>query len=234
VELRHWARPAAVDLPSRTHKVTMWLDLPPEADTLWKQFRTELRTDIRRRLKDGLQVRIAGATELDNFYHVYSHNMRDLGTPVAPKAFFAAILAEWADACWIATVYHRDEPIASGFLVGFRRTLEIPWASALRSHIRLRPNMLLYWGCLQHAVTAGFSRFDFGRSTPDGGTHAFKKQWGAREVPLYWHYWTSVADTAPPLLTPDNTKFDLAVRAWKRLPLSLTRVIGPRLARCFP
>ena len=85
----------------------MWLDLPPSVDTLCKAFPTALRTDIRKRIKDGLEVRIGGAEELENFYRVYSTNMRDLGTPVYPKAFFTTILAEWPGSAWIATCRHQ-------------------------------------------------------------------------------------------------------------------------------
>ena len=163
---------------------------PPESvDTLWQGVPTELRTDIRKRIKDGLEVRIGGAEELENFYHVYSTNMRDVGTPVYPKAFFTTILTKWPGSAWIATCVYQGEAVASAFLLGFRGTLEIPWASSLKTRKSLRPNMLLHWECLRHAIASGFTRFDFGRSPLSGGTQTFKSQWGARAVPLYWQYW---------------------------------------------
>lgn len=233
LELRH-VEQAPVELPSKTHRVTMWLDLPPSEDALWKAFRTELRTDIRRRLKDGLEVRVGGREEVESFYRVFVANMRDLGTPPYAKAFFSTILAEWPGSSWVATCYHRGAPVASGFLLGFRGTLEIPWASSLASAKRLRPNMLLYWECLRHAIGQGFTRFDFGRSAPGGGTFDFKRQWGARAVPLYWQYWLARPGDAVPSRDPGDPRFALAIRAWQRLPLAVTRVLGPRLVRYFP
>jgi FemAB-related protein (PEP-CTERM system-associated) len=232
VELRHFER-TPIAAPTKTHKVTMWLDLPPSVDTLWKAFPTALRTDIRKRIKDGLEVRIGGAEELENFYRVYSTNMRDLGTPVYPKAFFTTILAEWPGSAWIATCRHQGEAVASGFLLGFRGTLEIPWASSLKTRKSLRPNMLLHWECLRHAIDSGFTRFDFGRSPLSGGTQTFKSQWGARAVPLYWQYWLA-RGTEIPDVNRENPRFTPAIRIWQRLPLWLTRLVGPRLARHFP
>ena len=38
--------------------------------------------------------------------------------------------------------------------------------------------------------------FDFGRSTLDGGTFRFKRQWGAQPLQLHWHYWLAAAASA--------------------------------------
>jgi FemAB-related protein (PEP-CTERM system-associated) len=160
--------------------------------------------------------------------------MRDLGTPAYPRAFFASILAEWPGTSWIATCVHRGEVVASGFLLGYRGTLEIPWASSLREMKSLRPNMLLYWECLRHAIATGFARFDFGRSTQDAGTFAFKKQWGARPVPLFWQYWMATSGAPLPDVSRENPKFDAAIRMWRRLPVAVTQLIGPRIVKYLP
>jgi FemAB-related protein (PEP-CTERM system-associated) len=232
VEFRHVAPVFAA--PTRTHKVAMWLDLPSSEDALWKAFSTDLRTDIRRRLKSGLEVSVGGAEDLDDFYRVFSTTMRDLGTPTYSRAFFAAILREWPGTAWIATCRSGGAAVAGCLLLGFRGSIEVPWAGSLRSARTLRPNMLLFWACLRHAIEQGFTRFDFGRSTPGGGTFAFKKQWGSRAIPLHWQYWLADGHGAVADLSPANPKFAAAIRVWQRLPLWLTRKIGPPLTSCFP
>ena len=47
----------------------------------------------RRPSKDGYLAREGGVELLPQFYRVYATNMRDLGTPVYPRSFFAAVLA---------------------------------------------------------------------------------------------------------------------------------------------
>jgi hypothetical protein len=37
-----------------------------------------------------------------------------------------------------------------------------------------------------------------------------------------------------PNFSPVNPKFEMAIRAWKRLPLPLTKWIGPRVVRWIP
>ena len=93
--------------------------------------------------------------------------------------------------------------------------------------------MFLYWEVLQRAIRDGFRYFDFGRSTRDAGTYRFKRQWGAQPLQLYWHYWLKEGDELP-VLNPSNPKYALMINAWKRLPVSLTRLIGPGIVKYIP
>ncbi len=217
----------------KTHKVTLFLNLPDAPEILWKSFKSKLRSQIRRPQKEGMTAQIGHLDQLNNFYQVFSINMRDLGTPVYPKRFFANILMTFPDTARICTVFYQDIPVASGFIIGFKNTLEIPWASSLRKYNRYAPNMLLYWNILKYACEQGYKRFDFGRSTPNKGTYRFKKQWGAVPHQLYWYYWLRQGNELP-ALNPDNPKYKLAIKLWQRLPLFLTQLIGPKIVKNIP
>jgi len=232
VELRY-DHSAAVSLPSKTSKVAMRLDLPVSSDDLWQGFNGKLRSQIRRPMKDGMLARIGKMDELESFYSVFSHNMRDLGTPVYSKHFFMNILKTFPETTWICTVYRNDIPVASGLLAGFKHILEIPWASSLSRFRRSSPNMLLYWTCLKFACEQGYRTFDFGRSTRDGGTYNFKEQWGAQPIQLCWYYW--LRESRPlPEINPSNHKYKFSIRIWQRLPVRLTNLIGPMIVRNIP
>lgn len=233
IELRD-AGPLDLGLPAKTAKVAMRLELPDDPETLLKSFDAKLRSQIRRPGKDGMTARVGREDELESFYRVFSENMRDLGTPVYSKTFFKNILEEFPASTWIHTVYTRlGEPAASGFLFGFKDTLEIPWASSLRRYNRSSPNTLLYWSVLSFACEKGYGVFDFGRSTPGEGTYKFKEQWSARPVQLYWHYWLKSGGTLPEI-NPHNPKYRLAIACWRRLPVQLTRVLGPSIVKNLP
>jgi FemAB-related protein (PEP-CTERM system-associated) len=234
LELRHTS-PAKFHVPLKVkqNKVSMRIDLPSSPDDLWKGFPSKLRSQIRRPEKDGMTGRVGGEEELQAFYRVFSTNMRDLGTPVYSKGFFRNILAAFPGSTWIATVYRSGEPVASGFLIGFRDTLEIPWASSLRRYNAMSANMLLYWTVLKFACESGFRTFDFGRSTRGSGTCRFKEQWGAGPFPLHWYYWTRGGESLPEM-NPENPRYRKAIALWKRLPVAVTRWIGPAIVRNLP
>lgn len=221
-------------LAAKTHKVCMILPLPGNPDELWQSFPAKLRSQVRRPQREGMRAEVGGEEELDGFYEVFSRNMRDLGTPVYPKSFFRNILRQFPDAARIVTVYAgRARPVASGFLVGFKGRLEIPWASSLREFNHLSPNMLLYWRALQFGCEQGYGQFDFGRSTPGEGTYRFKAQWGAEPLQLHWHYWVRGGKPLPEL-NPKNPRYRTAIAIWTRLPVALTRLIGPPLVKNLP
>lgn len=219
--------------PEKTIKVSMRLDLPRSPDELLKSFPSKLRSQIKVPQKGGMVARFGRLEELESFYEVFSQNMRYLGTPVYPKRFFKDILETFPTSTWICSVHMGDTPVASGFLVGFKARLEIPWASSIRSYNRFSPNMLLYWSCLKFACEKGFTTFDFGRSTKEESTFKFKEQWGATPHPMVWSYWVRDEGNIPDI-TPRNRKYQLAIGIWKKLPVPVTQMLGPRIIKNIP
>ncbi len=232
IELRH-DRIFYPELQQKSHKVAMILELPDDAEVLWKSFKSKLRSQIRRPEKDGVEVKIGRSELVDEFYSVFAENMRDLGTPVYTRRLFENMLETFPESSWLVIAHREGEPLAAGFLLGYGDMLEIPWASSLRRFNRLAPNMLMYWHALKHAVEQGYKNFDFGRSTPGEGTYKFKAQWGAQPLELHWEYWMAEGKPLPDL-SPKNAKFDAAIRIWQKIPVPVTRLIGPPIVRNIP
>jgi FemAB-related protein (PEP-CTERM system-associated) len=222
-----------LDLPVKKEKVSMVLDLLQDEDELWSSFPSKLRSQIRKPIKEGFTAKVGRLEELESFYRVFSITMRDLGTPVYPKSFFREILEKFPRESFICSVYLGKVAVASGFLLHYKKTVEIPWAASLSVYKKNAPNMLLYWSCLVHAVRNDAHIFDFGRSSPESGTYKFKKQWGATPKQLYWYYLLKEGDKIPDL-SPQNPKFRFAIEAWKRIPVPLTRLLGPRIVKFIP
>jgi len=219
--------------PVRAEKVNMILPLPDDHDVLWRSFTPKLRAQIRRAQREKLQVLRGGEECLQDFYTVFTRNMRDLGTPVYSKSFFLNILHSFPDACRIMVLRLDNQPVAASFLISHRDRLEIPWASTIRDVNHLSINMLLYWEVLKYATDRNLRQFDFGRSSKDSGTYRFKQQWGARPKQLYWHYWQT-NDSELPSLNPDNPRYALAIKVWKQLPLFITTALGPLIVKNLP
>lgn len=220
-------------MAQKTDKQSLILELPRNAGELWESIGTKVRAQIKKAGSHELAFRAGGAELLDDFYHVFAVNMRDLGTPVYAKSFFAALLSQQSLNTEICIAYHQGQPVSCGFLLRYRDTIEIPWASTVRSANRLNANMFLYWNILQLAIARGARFFDFGRSSTDAGTFKFKLQWGAKPQQLYWHYWLQNGTTLP-ALNPNNPKFALAIAVWQRLPVWITKLIGPHLVKNLP
>lgn len=219
--------------PVRTHKVAMTMSLPASTALLEQQLDAKVRSQARRAMREGAETVFGGMDLLDEFYSVFAHHMRDLGTPVYSKQFFKNILQCFSDETFIAVVRHDRQPVAAAFLLSHGTTLEIPWACALRTANGFAPNMYLYRCVLDEAINRGYAFFDFGRSSKGAPTYRFKKQWGAEPQNLYWHYWLP-AGCEIPRLDPGNTKYQLVIKAWQRMPLWVTNTIGPGLVKNLP
>jgi len=223
-------KPASIKCLTRSHKVRMILDLPESSEVLMKSFKAKLRSQIKKPQKEGLEARIVGLESLDDFYKVFSVNMRDLGSPVHSKRLMESVIQEFGEAAKIILVYRDHEPVACSLIIGFKDTLENPWASALREYSRISPNMLLYWTMLEYACENGYSCFDFGRSSMGEGTFKFKEQWGAKPTTFNWHYIYLKGQPKGDKIS-EKSRFENAIQYWQKLPIPLTRIIGPRIRK---
>jgi hypothetical protein len=64
----------------------------------------------------------------------------------------------------------------------------------------------------------------------DTGPYRFKKHWGFEPEPLSYEYYL-VRATEIPQLDPDNSRYKALIDLWKRLPLPVSRIAGPPIAR---
>jgi FemAB-related protein (PEP-CTERM system-associated) len=233
LELRH---EQAVEHPALTGrlmtKVHMRLQLPDFPGPLWEGFPAKVRNQVRKGEKSSLVVSWGGAELLPDFYDVFSRNMRDLGTPVYGKSLFANILRHFPSEAELCIVRAGEIPVASALLLHGKGVTEVPSASSLREYNSTCANMLMYWNLIDRAVQRGQSVFDFGRSTIDGNTFRFKKQWGAVPEPAVWQYYSRGGQAND--LRPDNPRYQRLIRLWQRLPLRLTRWLGPMIVRGIP
>ncbi len=217
-------------LRTQSHKVRMTLALPASSEVLIGSFKSKLRSQIWKASKQGLRPKAGGVELLDDFYKVFSVNMRDLGSPVHSKKLMLNVLREFPERSKVFVIYRHDAPLACGLVVGCKDTLANPWSSALREYGSLNANMLLYWTMLQYACDNGYSRFDFGRSSPDEGTFKFKEQWGAEPDPLHWHsFFVNGRPTEQD--ASEKSKFAKAILCWQKLPVTVTKIIGPAVRK---
>lgn len=214
-------------------KVSMVLELPETDEILDKQLGTKLRAQYKKAEDYKPTCKIGKLDLLNDFYQVFSRNMRDLGTPVYSRDWFLNILSAPAIKSSILIVYMDNKPVSAGFLVGNDVMLEIPWASTIQSANAKNANMWMYRCVLSYAIAEGYKFFDFGRSTLGAGTYKFKKQWGALPYQHYWYY-VLASGNQKPELNPDNPKFKIFIYLWKLMPIWLTKLIGPSIIKHIP
>ena len=223
-------------IENSNQKVSMLMPLPENSELLFSRFKSKLRSQIRKADKNGLHYKIGSdVSMLDDFYHVFAHNMKALGSPVHAKQWFVSLLAHYKTNMLISVVYKDETLIGAGIVLVAGNKAAIPWASTKAEFNRLSPNMMLYWSFLKHLSDNNISEFDFGRSSYGEGTFKFKQQWGAKPVPLNWqtinlHSTNQASEDKVPSINSSSLR-SLVENIWRKLPLSLTIFIGPRIRK---
>jgi len=215
-------------LMDKRDKILSYLYLPKTEDELWKSFDPKLRNQIRKALKSNISVSFGGKQIINDFYKVYTRNMRDLGTPQLPFSFFKNLLDIFEEESLVVVLYKDGIPIGGAVGLYYKKTLEVPWASSRRDYFKYCPNNLLYWEILKNSIEKGIEVFSFGRSTINSNTYKFKKQWGTNDLIL--NYKVLKFNEKDINLSPSNKKYKLFINIWKKLPLFIVKFIGPKIS----
>ncbi len=189
------------------------------------------RAEVRKGLSFGHRVTVGrGRGDLAAHYACYSASVRNLGTPVFPRALFAAMLEAFPDHSDILTVWQGESPLAS-VLNFYHDGAVMPfWGGGVFEARAARANEVMYYELMRHARRQGMTRFDFGRSKTASGPFAFKKNWGFDPVPLTYGAWS--APGAPPRnIDPTDASYSRKIALWKKLPLPVANTLGPWIAR---
>lgn len=189
------------------------------------------RAEVRKGLSFGHRVTIGrGRADLAAHYACYSESVRNLGTPVFPRALFAAMLEAFPDSSDILTVWDGERPLAS-VLSFYHDGAVMPfWGGGTFAARAARANEVMYYELMLHARRQGMNRFDFGRSKTGSGPFAFKKNWGFAPQPLTYGAWTAPGQPARNL-DPTDASYSRKIELWKKLPLPLANTLGPWIAR---
>jgi serine/alanine adding enzyme len=217
----------------RLDKVHMRLPLPNSVEALDQSFKSKLRSQIKKSGEHGLSIQWGNRDLLKPFYDVFAINMRDLGTPVFSRQLFAKILEAFGERAELCVVRQGASAVAAGLLVHYpgERT-EVPSASSLRAFNSTGANMWMYRQMLGRAIERGSPMFDFGRSSEGSGTYKFKAQWGAEPCPAVWQYYVRRGNTDQ--MRPGNESNQKLIRQWQKLPVWLSRMLGPTIVRGIP
>ncbi|MCV2886047.1 FemAB family PEP-CTERM system-associated protein [Aestuariibacter sp. AA17] len=187
------------------------------------------RAVIRHSLKNDLTYRVD--QDVDTAYDIYSESVRNLGTPVFPKAYFRALKETFKDRCEVLTVEKEGAPYSSVLSFYYKGEVLPYYGGGTFGARALKSNDYMYYQLMCHAkANRDADHFDFGRSKDDSGAYAYKRSWGMEPVPLHYQFCLIKGD-ALPNLSPNNPKYQLLINTWKKLPVWMSRAIGPFVSK---
>lgn len=206
--------------------------IDPNPEQQMARLPKDTRYMIRKAVKGGLRT-TRGNHQLDVFYEVYAHSVRNLGTPVFPRGFFRTLLEELRDLAEITIVWSGKSAVAGTMCFHFQGSICPYYAGSTSQGRKCAANNFIFWHLIEDGAKRGIGVFDFGRSKLGTGSHVFKSKWNMEESSLPYRYYL-VERKEMPDFSPNNPRFHRAIEMWKHIPLPMTKVFGPALVRFFP
>ncbi len=186
------------------------------------------RAMVRKGIQKNLRSELDAGTE--RLFAIYSESLRNLGTPVFSPRYLQILQETFGADCEVLTVLADTQPIASVLSFYFRDEVLPYYGGSVTAARAVAGNDFMYWQVMERARERGSKVFDFGRSKRETGAFDFKSNWGFEPEPLCYEYFLVKARSMPDL-SPKNPKYERMIHLWRRLPVPITRLVGPPVAR---
>jgi FemAB-related protein (PEP-CTERM system-associated) len=211
--------------------VTFTQDIVPDDEALLELIPRKTRRMVRKALQLAYTTRMTD--DYGAFEDLYLRNLHRLGTPSFPARHFTNLRKHFGKSVGVREVILEGKVVAAVMNFYFRDQVLPYYGAADPLYNESAPSNFMYYDLMRWAAQQGYRLFDFGRSKKESGSYHFKEHWGMtiRELP---YEMLLVTRKELPNLSPNNPKFELALKVWKSLPYPVTRMIGPHLVKLVP
>ncbi len=173
------------------------LDLQGELGVIYKRFS---RSNVRQHLQklEKLPVKVTARQDreaLKIFYRLYLFTRKKIGLPPQPFSFFKfmreVLVPKGKMNIYLAESNGRF--IGTILVLYSRQVVHMEYSGIDYNAMELKPTFALFWQVIQDAHARRFRSVEFGGSPISHQTlRRFKNHWGAREEPLYHHFYPEV------------------------------------------
>jgi len=208
-------------------------DMGEDSDALFRTFKEDVRTGIRKAGKNGIEVTISSdIAQLERLHRLMLRWSKSYGLPAHPLSFFKNILETFAptDSVGISIATLDGKDIAGKLFlidtsVGY--TMQ-NWSALDYAYKRLKPNNLLLWEEMKYCMEKGIRYFDFGVTAEmHKDSRFFKSRWASEEQPVYFNALSGKKSGE----RDDHDGFQLARKVWKMMPQPMLKIMNANIMR---
>lgn len=204
----------------------------PNEDQIFSSFKGNTRRNIKKAIREGVQVEISNCMEsLREFYRLNSMTRKRHGLPPQPRLFFKKIYNYIIsnNFGFIALARFHGETIAGTIIFHFGEKAIFKFGASDIRYQHLRANNLIMWEAIKWCRKNGYRSFYFGRTEPENmGLRRYKKGWGTEEYTIDYYKYDLTKDT----FVTDSQKISaFQKKIISKIPIPLLKIVGSLLSR---
>lgn len=217
----------------RNRFLAFHVDVDRDPDAVWDGLKPSRQRAVRQaRENDAVEFDVGDSVDdLREYYDLYLESMRGHGSPPHSFEFFETLWDRLYEDGHLRLGLVREEGSLINGVIDLAAGTTVVQKGVVSDYERrdLNGGSLVSWRSLKWASDQGYETYDFGRTREGSGVYMFKKSFGGEKVWLDdYHYFP---DGEVDLPDSEDEKFDLPKRIWRRLPIAVTRTVGPTLRK---
>jgi hypothetical protein len=207
------------------------LSLTPDIDKLWESISTGNQEKVTEALKLGAVLDYP-SNDVSTFYNLLVRHHHTRGIPCVSKRWIEDLLAFQMYS--IALLKVKGEIIVATMVKEFKDTISFPFTCLAKKDDGISlPAYALYWELIKYFATGGKTIFHSGRIPLTDDAEPHRLGWGGVKYQYFYQYYPNIG-TKTEYTTKRGKKRELIEECWKRLPLSVAIILGPRIVKYFP
>lgn len=209
------------------------LNLARSENEIHNGFRTNMKRNIARALKEGVRIETSNSpAALEAYYHLHCVTRKGQGIPPQPLKFFRKIQEHILrrEMGFIALATFRNEVVAGLVLFHHGRKAIYKFGASNAEGKQCRANNLVMWEAIRWYAQKGFEEFCFGRTEAEhNGLREYKLGYGASEYDLPYY----IYDISGHRILATNAKSisGRLERYYRKVPIPVSRIVGSLLYR---
>lgn len=130
-------------------------------DELLMSFSQKTRYNIRVAQKHGVEARVAGKEDLDDFIRIMRTTGERDGFATRPKSYFEKMLDCLGENCRLYMAYYGGQAVSGAVATNYAGKTVYVYGASDNVHRNVMPNYLVQWEMIKWAVESGSDVYDF-------------------------------------------------------------------------
>lgn len=203
------------------------LKLSEDKNKILKKFRSSTRRNIRKAVRNKVEVKIYQTAEsINHYYHLHCITRKCHGMPPQPYIFFKKIFQHIISKNhgFVVLAHYKNKAIAGAVYFHIGDKALYKYGASDPRYLNLRANNLVMWKAIKWYCQNNYKSFCFGRTSPENkGLIQFKSGWGTTQKTIEYYRYNLKNES---FISCNSRKYHLSAKVFHKMPVPVLQIIG--------